>query len=79
MSPLSSATYFPQAFKSTISLHSPISVLCFLGPIPSHQEGILGQPHRPGWASTYLESRMMQFCALRPSMTDSSLTLREAR
>lgn len=22
---------------------------------------------------------MMQFCALRPSMTDSSLTLREAR
>jgi hypothetical protein len=30
-------------------------------------------------ASTYLERRMMQFWALRPSMTDSSLTLREAR
>lgn len=68
----------PQALSSLIFFSSPSPGLHSLGAHPSHPQPSLGQGHR-GRAGTYLERRMTQFCALRPSITDSSLTLREAR
>ena len=68
----------PQALSSLIFLSRPSPGCHSLGAHPSHPQPSLEQGCR-GRVGTYLERRMMQFCALRPSMTDSSLTLREAR
>lgn len=76
--PHPSASPSSQALSSLIFSLAPAQASTLWGRIlPTHNLP-LGQGHR-GRAGTYLERRMTQFCALLSSITDSSLTLREAR
>lgn len=74
--PIRASPLSPQALSSLIFFSSPSWPL-LSGGTSFPPTTFLGQGYR-GRAGTYLE-RMAQFCALRPSITDSSLTLREAR